>query len=219
MKKIIVSFGIITVLAGLGFYVSLEFRNPQTGTNGIVIESVEQKKKQSNLTSSVVGDTITVFPDTGLVDQAGNPFIFQNIPSKPALLSFIYTRCPDKQMCPLVTQKMARVQRDFNRNSDPSLHLYSITMDPEYDTKAVLRRYARDRNLSLERWDFVTGPIDTIKQLEKRFDVIVYRKNRSVKTHSMRSFLIDSDGVVREVLRGSDWNPSDVVRQFKKLST
>ena len=56
------------------------------------------------------------------------------------ILSFIYTRCPDPTMCPLVTLKFGRMVPLL---AGTPIGLLEVTLDPAYDTPPVLRRYAR----------------------------------------------------------------------------
>jgi len=70
------------------------------------------------------------------------------------IANFIFTRCPT--VCPVFTQKMARVQgmtADFG--GEPLLVSFSV--DPEYDTPARLRTYAAKFDADPARWTFLTG--------------------------------------------------------------
>jgi cytochrome oxidase Cu insertion factor (SCO1/SenC/PrrC family) len=71
-----------------------------------------------------------------------------------SIVSFIYTRCPDPRMCPLVTAKFARMAKLLDGTP---VHLVEITLDPGYDTPAVLRAYARAAGADGDRWTFATG--------------------------------------------------------------
>jgi protein SCO1/2 len=215
-KKYILIGGSILILGLLGFLYVIESNNQSDENRPIVVESVTQtpiKNKKYNRARDLVGQSIRTLPDTKLVTQTKTAFRFKSLPTTPVILSFIFTRCPDQQMCPLVTRKMARVQKEANS----PVHLVSITMDPEYDTPKVLKQYAEGRNLDLTNWDFVTGPLSTIKTVEDQFHISVLRKNGSLKTHNMRTYLIDSEGVVEDVWTGSDWSPKTVISRLSGL--
>ena len=79
------------------------------------------------------GDTIPAIP---LVDQSGRAFSFAQLRGNAVVLSFIYTRCADPRMCPLVSSKFARLQRAIG---DAPVRLLEITLDPRFDTPRVLR--------------------------------------------------------------------------------
>lgn len=52
-----------------------------------------------------IGDPL---PDTRFVDQDGRPFRFAQLKDQYVVMAFIYTRCKDARMCPLITSKFAQ---------------------------------------------------------------------------------------------------------------
>ncbi len=62
---------------------------------------------------------------------------------KSLLLTFIYTRCPLPDYCPLMSKNFAQILGEVRSDPElsPSTHLLSISIDPEYDKPAVLRTY------------------------------------------------------------------------------
>ncbi|MFQ5694172.1 MAG: SCO family protein, partial [Nitrospinota bacterium] len=88
--------------------------------------------------------------------------------------NFNYTRC--KETCPLQSLEIARLQKEFAAAKD--LLLVSITLDPAYDTPAVLRRYAQKYGADPKRWLFLTGDRQVIADLALRgFKLAFARRN------------------------------------------
>ena len=52
-------------------------------------------------------------------------------------VTFIYASCPD--VCPMLTDKMARVQDELGSDFGTKVAFVSITIDPERDTPEVLK--------------------------------------------------------------------------------
>lgn len=199
---------LLFVLAGCG-------ESDET-TDAISIESKKTVKQPVETPSErLLGRSIEGLSDTDLVDQAGDDFSFQGLSGTPFLLSFIFTRCPDPGMCPLLTQKMQRLGRT-DLADEIGLELVSVTIEPAYDTPPVLSTYAEERELDPDRWYLVTGPTRTIDALTKQLHVSVLRENKSVKTHNMRTYFVDGTGVLRAVWTGSDWEPSTVEETIHK---
>jgi protein SCO1/2 len=68
---------------------------------------------------------------------------------------------------------MLEVQTVAKTRSVP-LRLVSFSVDPEYDTPDVLRRYAEDHGADPKTWTFVTGNFDAIRTtIEKGFKIAV----------------------------------------------
>lgn len=186
----------------------------------VTIENMEQPQIESledganpDLPGAPLGETVLNAPDTGLVNQFGEPVSFESLPTKPIFVGFIYTRCPDAQMCPLITQKMQRVQRQLKKDS---VEFVSVTFDPEYDTPAVLKKYGDQRSVDYQNWDFWTGDPRVVNQLVEHFGIHTKKAEDQI-VHNLRIYLIDSSRTVRFWYRGTDWTVEDVVERLRNL--
>src|SRR4029077_19851115 len=72
---------------------------------------------------------------------------------RPVVLNFIYTTCSG--ICPLASHIFSQLQRKLGADRD-GVHLVSISIDPEEDTPARLRDYARGY-LAGPSWQHYTG--------------------------------------------------------------
>lgn len=139
-------------------------------------------------------------PAFALTDQAGKAFTRDGLKGKTWVAAFVFTRCPSA--CPRVTQAMRRLQVDAAQRRVP-LRLVSFSIDPDFDTPEVLRRYAAEYGADLESWAFVTGNADAIKNAaETGFKIAVEGKADPSKadfgiTHGTQLVLIDGAGQIR----------------------
>lgn len=101
-----------------------------------------------------------VVPEFELTDQHGQAFGSRQLRGRIWVANFIFTRCPT--VCPTFSKKMFQIQHR-GRNLGEALHLVSFTVDPEYDTPAVLADYAHEYRASARAWSFLTGPLQTVK--------------------------------------------------------
>ena len=74
--------------------------------------------------------------------------------------AFIFTRCPVS--CPRISSVMKGLQEPLTR---AGVRLVSFSVDPEYDTPAVLSRYAQGLGADPDHWWFLTGQQDEIVAL------------------------------------------------------
>ncbi len=84
-------------------------------------------------------------PDATFVDQDGKKRPFAAFKGSPLAITFMYTKCPLPDFCPLMDRNFAAVQQTLK--TDPALtkvHLVSISFDPMSDTPAVLKKHASD---------------------------------------------------------------------------
>ena len=84
-----------------------------------------------------------VLPDFQLTDQNGRTLRAADLRGKVVAIDFIYTRCPLPDVCPRLSANFAMLQRHFREQAGESLLLLSVTVDPDFDTPAVLAEYAR----------------------------------------------------------------------------
>jgi len=87
-------------------------------------------------------------PDVSLVDQDGKPLRLADYRGKAVALTFVFTRCPLPDFCPLMMKKFAAAHAALAREPDLAerTRLLTVSFDPGHDTPDVLRAYgARSR--------------------------------------------------------------------------
>jgi protein SCO1 len=160
-------------------------------------------------------------PDFQLINQDGKRIHLHQYRGKALLLTFIYTRCPLPDYCPLLSRNFAKILEQLR--SDPSLaastHLLSISIDPEYDKPAVLRHYGLEyagKSSPFERWEFASGNPEQVREVTGFFGVN-YWNDRGQIVHALMTALIGPDGKVRKLYRGNQWQPADVLSDLRSL--
>ena len=162
-------------------------------------------------------------PDFKLTDQDGKRVALHDYRGHALVLTFIYTRCPLPDYCPLMTNNFAEVVRAIK--PDAALYdqtrLLSITVDPEYDTPAVLRgygvKYAGEGGAAtFGHWQFATGKPDEVKQAATWFGLQYWPEGGQI-VHSLRTAVVAPDGKLVKIYRGNDWRPAEVVADLQSL--
>lgn len=113
-------------------------------------------------------------PAVSLVREDGKPVMLADAlnDGRPVVLTFIYTTCTT--VCPLTSQTLSDLQDKLGM-SRASVHLVSISIDPEQDTPAKLREYAQ-RFGAGPQWQHYTGTLAASQTVQRAFDV--YRGNK-----------------------------------------
>ncbi len=155
-----------------------------------------------------------------LTNAAGTAHPFTDWRGRVLVLTFVYTRCPLPDFCPRMDQAFAAVQRAVR--AEPALLgrviLLSVSLDPEYDTPAVIGAHARRAGADPAIWQFVTGDRHAIEPFAAQFGVAVFHDaaDGGTLTHNLRTAVVAPDGTLAAMLPGSDWPPSallDAVRR------
>jgi protein SCO1/2 len=152
--------------------------------------------------------------DAPLVDQDDEPRAFSSFKGHRLAVTFIYTRCPLPDFCPLMDKHFASIQNTIA--STPALadvRLLTVTLDPEFDRPAILKAYARRRNADPSIWTFLTGDPVEVNRFATQFGLYVEHnpQNPIDITHNLRTAVIDPDGRVVTVHNGNSWTPAELV--------
>lgn len=109
------------------------------------------------------------FPNVPLVTQDGEHVRFFDdlIENKVVAVNFIFTRCVDS--CPMETARLREVSDLLGERVGKDVFLYSISIDPETDTPAVLKDYKEKRfQIRTPGWQFLTGKESDLTLLRQK---------------------------------------------------
>ena len=137
-------------------------------------------------------------PDFRLLERSGKTLGLADLKGKVWIADFIFTRCPGP--CPRMSSRMASLQHNLRR--EDGLRLVSISVDPEFDTREVLAKYAGQYQAEEGRWFFLTGDKTAIHHLAKSGFLVGGVDD--VMLHTTRFVLIDRHGRVRGYYNSSD---------------
>jgi len=167
-------------------------------------------------------------PDFRLTNQDGKQIHLGQYRGKALVLTFVYTRCPLPDYCPLMSENFHQIDQELEK--DPALyaktHLLSISFDTDYDTPKVLRSYGaahtgRYSDEKFEHWEFATGSVDEVKGVAQFFGMRYYHDTESGNDqviHTLRTAVIGPDGKVVRLYRENKWKPEDILKELQALS-
>jgi protein SCO1/2 len=114
-------------------------------------------------------------PDVTLVNQDGKKVKLLSLinSGKPVMLDFIYGTCTT--ICPVLSAGFTNLQSKFGQDAQHKVQLISVTIDPEYDTPAIMKDYLK-RFRAKPGWDFLTGSREDIDRVMRAFDAYVPNK-------------------------------------------
>lgn len=160
-------------------------------------------------------------PDETLVDQDGQPRSLASFRGHPVAVTFMYTRCPMPDFCPLMDRHFAAIQKSIQ--DDPALarvRLLSITIDPSYDDAAVLKRHAARLKADPKIWSFLTGDQEHISRFAAQFGLAVVRNDAESAdiSHTLRTVVLDGSGTLVASHSGNSWTPSDLLADIRTVA-
>ena len=134
-----------------------------------------------------------------LTDQDNKSLSSKDLRGRPYIAAFIFTTCGD--VCPRMTGRMVELQPKL----PAAVQLVSFSVNPEHDTPAVLKQYAKDWKADESRWHFLTGPSDRIYDAAAGMKIAAKpAEGTNPIIHSERLILVDGDGNVRGTYLSTD---------------
>jgi len=158
-------------------------------------------------------------PDVVLVDQDGKPLRLADYRGQAVALTFIFTRCPLPDFCPLMMKQFAAAEAALTRDAGLAArtHLLTVSFDTAHDTPEVLRAFGKPFQRTtppFTHWSLATGKDDAIRALGGALELDYVEDVRSF-THNLRTAVLDREGKLRRLFRGNDWTPEELVAELK----
>jgi protein SCO1/2 len=189
--------------------------------NGAYIENIVVTKKGDGN-----GPTGTSYPpkpgdkvpDFALINQDGKKIHLSSYQGTVLLVTFIYTRCPYPDFCPLVSRNFSKIYASLKKDPSlgPKVRLLSVSFDPEHDTPQVLRKYAETFDQTtggdpFDRWQFAVIPKKDLVSVANFFGLYYDLGGDGQIAHSLSTTVIGPDGKVYKWYQDNDWKPDDLI--------
>lgn len=138
-----------------------------------------------------------------LIDQDGDTITNHTFDGKIYVADFFFTTC--RSICPVMSTQMERVAEKYANN--PNVLIISHSVNPEYDTPAVLKEYADMHHAVSGKWFFVTGDKKQIYDLARTSYLSIASKGDGGPDdfiHTQNFALVDKDKRIRGYYDGTD---------------
>ena len=159
----------------------------------------QEKEVNGTLVTDTVYHTIA---DFSFVNQDSQVIDNDLTRGKVYVADFFFTSCPT--ICPVMKSQMLRVYEEYKDNSE--FIILSHTIDPEYDTVALLNDYARRLGVSSNSWHFLTGNKEKIYDIGQNSYMVTAKEDENEPggyLHSGAFVLVDQQGRIRGIYDGT----------------
>ena len=151
------------------------------------------------------------------VDQDSAIITKADFDGKIYVADFFFTSC--RTICPIMKTQMVRI---YDATKDmPDVLLLSHSIDPEWDTIALLHDFAARLGVQSNRWHFVTGVKDSIYKIAQTSYYATAMEDRTEPDgfiHSGAFLLIDRKGRIRGKYDGTrEDDVNRLIGDIKKL--
>ncbi len=156
----------------------------------------ERAVSSEPLSYVMVNNSRKSIPDFEFINQDGDTITNKDYEGKVFVAEFFFSTCPT--ICPIMKKNLVDVQDVFKGNSEFGIASFSI--DPQHDSPAVLREYAKLNGVEHENWHLLTGDREKIYDLANSGFNIYAGQNPEAEggfEHSGYFALIDKEGFIR----------------------
>lgn len=187
------------------------------GTNEYELPIFFEKGVDNPFQECPITDTTQHFvPEFAFTNQEGKTVGKAQMEGKITIVDFFFTSCPS--ICPDMSREMERVNDLFR--DEPKVQIFSISIDPDYDTPEVLKEYAERHLAKSGKWDFLTGDKSETYRLARCGFVIPTLDGNGVAedfVHSDKFILVDELGRIRGYYSGTNREDVDLLMLEAKI--
>ncbi len=134
---------------------------------------------------------------------------------KPLVISLIYTSC--YHICPTTTQHLAKVVRKARAVLGPdSFNVLTVGFDTPNDTPAAMQKFAREQNVDIAGWTFLSAEAGAMEGLTKDLGFISYRAPHGFD-HLIQATVIDAQGKIYRQVYGMTFETPLLGEPLKEL--
>jgi protein SCO1 len=129
-------------------------------------------------------------PDFALHDPTGRTVRLQDVRGRVALVTFLYTHCPD--VCPLIAQNLNQALRELGPTRS-RVRVLAVSVDPKGDSPAAVRSFVRTHRL-LPQFRYLIGTRDELERVWRAYGVAAVAQDPELVDHSAYTALVDPEG-------------------------
>jgi protein SCO1/2 len=152
-------------------------------------------------------------PDFRLRSYRGPVLRSRDLSGKVVLVTFLDTRCSTQ--CPIIAGILGEAMSKLPAPARAKTVAFAISVDPEYDTPASVRRFLRRRQ-ALGTFDFLLGTQKQLRPVWRSFYVLAVSKTANPNIHSADVRVFDPRGVWVSIMHvGVDLTPANIVHDVE----
>ncbi len=157
-------------------------------------------------------------PDFTMTTMEGRVLKLSELRGYVVVITFIYTRCPLPEFCPLMDRKFRELAEHVSAVSARAekVRMISLSFDAVHDTPEVLRKHAAARGAIPPLWIYANAADAELNRIAGPLGLI-YGENGPEFAHNLCTVVIDPDGKVEKLLVGTAANRFESADMIKTI--
>ncbi len=154
--------------------------------------------------------------DARLTDQDGKAVRLAHFRGQPVILSMFYGTCA--YACPLLISRIKRLEAALAPEARAQVRVVLVTLDPEHDTPASLKKLAHAYGLDETRWRLLHTEEDHVRELAAVVGIKYRPLREGGMNHSSVLTLLDREGVMDLRVEGPEASTDGLVARLVELA-
>jgi len=147
-------------------------------------------------------------------DSRGRSIQLHDIKGHYLFVSFVYTRCPVAEMCPLTMTLNKQLFKAWKNTAiSIPLKFLIVTLDPANDPPPTLKAFGEKFGLDSTAFLLVTGEDQAISDFASEFNALGFPSNGLI-SHNSRSILLSPELVPLKDYKENEWKPEAVLKDL-----
>ncbi len=160
-------------------------------------------------------------PDFIMTDQDGRTRKLSDLRGKIVVLTFVYTRCPMPDFCPLMDRKFNELAEHLAAFPDraAAVRLISLSFDPDHDTPDVLRKHSAMRGAQPPLWTYAVATRPELAKIAPRLGLFFAPDGQEI-AHNLCTAIIGPDGRLARLAVGkgpNQWGTAELLKTIYPL--
>lgn len=148
--------------------------------------------------------------ESSLLDEDGKAMKLEKFRGKAVVISMAYSSCV--YTCPLILAQMQQIEKALAEKGKKDVRFVLVSFDPEKDTPAALKAYAKKKNLS-SQWNLLTSKTDKEpREIASVLGIKYSKVEGGDYDHSFIITVLDKEGVPRGRQVGAAGDPKDLIK-------
>ena len=155
--------------------------------------------------------------DSTWTDQDGKTRRLREFAGKLQVAAMIFTHC--EYACPQTLAALKKIQSavlKMPQAKRPPVHFMLLSIDPERDTREVLKAYAQREGLDLHQWTLLRSDAATVRELAAVLGVRYKQNPDGNFAHSNLITLLDRNGAIGHRLKGLGAEPEPLIAAIRE---
>ena len=146
-------------------------------------------------------------PDFTMTSQDGKAVKLSDLRGHVVVLTFIYTRCPLPDFCPLMDRKFSELAQRFSAFPARAgkIRLISLSFDPDHDTPELLQKHAQVRGAIPPLWSYAVASHAELAKIGVPLGLF-YQPGDTEIAHNLCTAIIDPKGNLARLDVGTERN-------------